>query len=588
MDLYLGIIFNDGVSNTATPKSKNGRYKKMAKVRYNYYEVPMVSSIEEMINLALKEAANKIVYRYKVNDEIRSMTYEAFLNRVYALGAYLASNGESAGHIACLGANSINWITAYFTALRSSGVYVPLDAQLPEKDIIHLLNDSKSSVIFYDKKFEKMLMSHKEELSGIKLFIGFDREESEGDFISFAQALELGAEMDKAEYLACKSDPNAMKMLVYTSGTTGMSKGVMLSEKNLVSCVCYGLQVSTVFETGLSLLPYSHTYESVADLLVSFHKHSTLCINENLKAIVKNFKIYQPEYVYIVPAIAEMLVSRITREIENKGKTGLFNALVKMSNGLRKIGIDKRRQIFSFIHENFGGKLKKIVCGGAAIRPEVGEFFDNIGLSLINGYGITECSPLVCANHDDANDYHTAGIKLRCIDWRIDDPNEEGIGEICIKGDTVMLGYYNRPDLTDEVIKDGWFYTGDYGRINEKEQLIICGRKKNIIVLDNGKNIYPEEIEGYIQNLDFVSEVVVSGEKSDSGNASALIAEVFLTEMKPAADVLKSIREACKELPIYKQISQVKIRDTEFEKTTSRKIKRFVNDKIKKEDSDEK
>lgn len=560
----------------------------MAKVRYNYYEVPMVSSIEEMINLALKEAANKIVYRYKVSDEIRSMTYEAFINRVYSLGAYLASNGEAASHIACLGSNSINWITAYFTALRSSGVYVPLDAQLPEKDIIHLLNDSKSSVIFYDKKFEKMLMANKEELSGIKLFIGFDREETEGNFISFTQALELGSQMDKSEYLACKSDPNAMKMLVYTSGTTGMSKGVMLTEKNLVSCVCYGLQVSTVFETGLSLLPYSHTYESVADLLVSFHKHSTLCINENLKAIVKNFKIYQPEYVYIVPAIAEMLVSRITREIENKGKTGLFNALIKMSNGLRKIGIDKRRKIFSFIHENFGGKLKKIVCGGAAIRPEVGEFFDNIGISLINGYGITECSPLVCANHDEANDYHTAGIKLRCIDWRIDEPNEEGIGEICIKGDTVMLGYYNRPDLTDEVIKDGWFYTGDYGRINDKDQLIICGRKKNIIVLDNGKNIYPEEIEGYIQNLDFVSEVVVSGEKSDSGNASALIAEVFLTEMKPAADVLKSIREACKELPIYKQISQVKIRDTEFEKTTSRKIKRFVNDKIKKEDTDEK
>ncbi len=560
----------------------------MSKVRYNYYEVPMVSSIEEMINLALKEASNKIVYKYKVGDEIRSMTYEAFVNRVYSLGAFLASNGEASAHIACLGANSINWITAYFTALRSSGVYVPLDAQLPEKDIIHLLNDSKSSVIFYDKKFEKMLMEHRDDLSGIKLFIGFDREETDGEFISFNKALELGAEMDKSDYLACKSDLNAMKMLVYTSGTTGMSKGVMLSEKNLVSCVCYGLQVSTVYETGLSLLPYSHTYESVADLLVSFHKHSTLCINENLKAIVKNFKIYQPEYVYIVPAIAEMLVSRITREIENKGKTGLFNALVKMSNGLRKIGIDKRRQIFSFIHENFGGKLRKIVCGGAAIRPEVGEFFDNIGLSLINGYGITECSPLVCANHDQANDYHTAGIKLRCIDWRIDEPNEEGIGEICIKGDTVMLGYYNRPDLTDEVIKDGWFYTGDYGRINDKEQLIICGRKKNIIVLDNGKNIYPEEIEGYIQNLDFVSEVVVSGEKSDSGNASALIAEVFLTEMKPAAEVLKSIREACKELPIYKQISQVKIRDTEFEKTTSRKIKRFVSDKIKKDDTDEK
>lgn len=562
---------------------RKGRYTQLAKVNYNYYNVTMVSSIREMMELALKEAPNKIAYKYKVGDEIRSLTFSSFIDRVYSLGAFLASKGESAGRIACLGSNSINWITAYFTALRSSGVYIPLDAQLPEKDVRHLLCDSEATVLFYDKRYEKMLKEHREELSGVKYFIGFDRDEDEGDFLSFANATAHGAEMDKSEYLACTSDPNAMKLLVYTSGTTGMSKGVMLSEKNLVSCVCYGLQVSTVFDIGLSVLPYSHTYESVADLLVSFHKHSTLCINESLKAVVKNLKLYQPEYIYIVPAIAELFVSRITREIENQGKKEMFGMLIKMSNFLRKIGIDKRRKLFGMIHENFGGNLRKIVCGGAAIRPEVGEFFDNIGISLINGYGITECSPLVCANHDDANDYHTAGIKLRCIDWRIEDPDEDGVGEICIKGDTVMLGYYNNPEATAEAIVDGWFHTGDYGYINDKEQLIICGRKKNVIVLDNGKNIYPEEIEGYIQGIDFVAEVVVSGEKSESGNANSLIAEVFLSEEKPVAEVLKRIREACKELPIYKQISSVKIRDTEFEKTTSNKIKRFTGDKKKKD-----
>ena len=555
----------------------------MARVNYNYYDVTMVSSIKEMIELALKEAPEKIAYKYKVHDEIRSITYEAFINRIYSLGAYLTANGEGAGRIACLGTNSFNWITAYFTALRSSGAFVPLDAQLPEKDIVHLLCDSCATVLFYDKKYEKMLREHAGELEGVKLFIGFDRDENDGKFVSFAKALEEGSQLDKSDYLALTSDPNAMKMLVYTSGTTGMSKGVMLSEKNLVSCVCYGLQVSTVFEVGLSILPYSHTYESVADLLVSFHKHSTLCINESLKAVLKNLKTYQPEYIYIVPAVAELFVSRISREIENQGKAEMFKLLVKASNMLRKIGIDKRRKFFGAIHENFGGNLRKIVCGGAAIRPEVGEFFDNIGISLINGYGITECSPLVCANHDDANDYHTAGIKLRCIDWRIDDPDEEGVGEICIKGDTVMLGYYNNPEATAEVIVDGWFYTGDYGYINDKEQLIICGRKKNVIVLDNGKNIYPEEIEGYIQGIDYVTEVVVSGEMSESGNASSLTAEVFLSEDKTVAEVLKSIKEVCKELPIYKQISSVKIRDTEFEKTTSKKIKRFVNNKIKKD-----
>lgn len=552
----------------------------MAKVKYNYYEVPMVNSVEEMIDLALKEAPDKIAYRYKVGDEIHSLTYSAFIDRVYSLGAYLASKGQADGRIACLGANSVSWIISYFTALRSSGVFIPLDKELPEKDIIHLLNDSHASVIFYDERYEEMLKRNREALSGIKLFIGFDREENDGDFISFLKARKEGKELDKAPYLACKSDPDAMKMLVYTSGTTGMSKGVMLSETNLVSCVCYGLQVSTVYEVGLSLLPYSHTYESVADLLVSFHHHSTLCINESLIAVLKNLKVYQPEYVYIVPAIAEMLVSRIKREIASKGMSDMFNELVAKSNGLRKMGVDKRKEIFAFIHENFGGKLRKIVCGGAAIRPEIGEFFDNIGISLINGYGITECSPLVCANNDAANDYHTAGIKLRCIDWRIDEPDSDGVGEICIKGKTVMLGYYNQPELTAEVIKDGWFYTGDYGYINDKEQLVICGRKKNVIVLDNGKNIYPEEIEGYIQGIDFVSEVIVSGEDNNaSGNAKALIAEVFLSEKRTPGEVLRSIKDACKELPIYKQIAKVKIRDNEFEKTTSNKIKRFISKK---------
>ena len=200
----------------------------MAKVNYNYYDVTMVSSIREMVDLALKEAADKIVYKYKVGDEIRSMTYEAFINRMYSLGAYLTSNGEGAGRIACLGANSFNWITAYFTALRSSGVFVPLDAQLPEKDIVHLLCDSKATVLFYDKKYEKMLREHVDELEGVKLFIGFDRDEDDGKFVSFVKALEKGAELDKSEYIALTSDPKTMKLLVYTKGTTGMSKVVML------------------------------------------------------------------------------------------------------------------------------------------------------------------------------------------------------------------------------------------------------------------------------------------------------------------------------------------------------------------------
>ena len=547
----------------------------MAKNKTEYYVVPMVDTIGEMVDLALSECPNKTAYKYKRDEEVRSVTYMGFMSRVYGIGEFLHSKGVNGSNYACLGSNSFKWITAYFATLLSKGAFVPLDRELPSNDILHLLKDCECKVLFYDERFENLLREHREELGNIEYFIGFDREENDGEFLSFRLCREEGRAMGTCEFRKGSRDVNAMKMLVYTSGTTGMSKGVMLSEHNLVSSVCYGLMVSTVYETGLSILPYNHTYESVSDLLVSFHHHSTICINDKMTAILKNLVLYQPDYIYVVPAVAEMFYSRLTRDMAAKGMTETFEKLVAKSNGLRKMGMDKRKEIFSFIHDIFGGKLRKIVCGGAPIRPEVGEFFDNIGIDLINGYGITECSPLVCANNDAANDYNTAGVRLPCIEWKIDNPNSDGVGEILIKGDIVMLGYYHQPELTAETIVDGWFYTGDYGRITDKDQLVICGRKKNIIVLDNGKNIYPEEIEGYIQGIDYVDEVIVSGDIDEKGNEKSLLAEVYLSEKKTPAQVLKSIKAACKELPVYKQITKVVIRDKEFEKTTSNKIKRF-------------
>lgn len=553
----------------------------MKKREYPLYEVQEFSSIKEMIELAVRDAGESIAYKFKDGEEQREVTFNEVAETITKLGAFLNAEGLSDKHIACIGVNSYNWILAYLTALRSCGVFVPIDKDLPEADIIHVLKDSESSVIFYDEKFEAVLKNHEDELENIKLYIGFNREENDGKFVSFKQAVEKGGDIDPEAFLSEQSDADALKLLVYTSGTTGASKGVMLSEHNLVSSVYYGLMVSTIYDTGLSLLPYHHTYEAVSDILVSFHHHSTLCINESLSAILKNLIVYKPSYVYVVPAIAESIYKRIIRNIRKQGMEEQFNELIQKSNALREQGIDKRREFFGFIHENFGGRLRKIVCGGAPIRPEVAKFFEDIGLDIINGYGITECSPLVCANHDMYNDFKTVGIKLPCIEWRIDQPNSEGIGEICVKGDIVMIGYYKQPELTAEVLKDGWFYTGDYGYINEFDQLVISGRKKNIIVLNNGKNVYPEEIEGYIQDIDYVNEVIVKGEKDEDGNESSLTAEVFLENdaKKTPSEVLKSIKKACVELPIYKQISKVIIRDSEFPKTSSNKIMRFIKDK---------
>jgi len=546
----------------------------MKKPNYPYYEVTKFDTIKEMLDMAVNEAGGKIAFKYKENGEIIEQTYSEFVNQVNWLGSALTEFGFGDKHIACIGTNSYNWVVTYLTILKSAGVFVPVDKDLPPADIFHILNESECSVVFYTKAHEKLFMNCTEKLPHVKLYISFDRTEDSENFLSFDKFLEHGESCDPTEYLAMKSEPDALKMLVYTSGTTGIAKGVMLSEHNLVSSVYYGLQVSTVFDSCLSVLPYHHTYEAVSGILVSLHHHSTICINDSLKEVLKNLQLYKPSYIYLVPAFVEVFYSRIAKTIKDSGKEKIFGIMISVSNALRKVGIDLRKVLFKSVHTAFGGRLRKIVCGGAPIRPEIGKFFDDVGISLINGYGITECSPLVSANHDKYNDYHTVGIKLRCIDWRIDSPNEEGIGEICIKGDVVMLGYYKQPEKTAEVLKDGWFYTGDYGYINDREQLVITGRKKNLIVLDNGKNVYPEELEAYIMNIDYVTEVVVRGLVDEKGGESAIGAEVFLSEEKTSAEVLKDIRKALYGLPSYKQVSKVVVRTEEFDKTTSKKIKR--------------
>ncbi len=557
----------------------------MSKVTVPYYQVDKIHSVAEMMEQALEKAGDSVAYRFKGSDGgIVDVTYREFLTSVCALGAFLSSLGVDGDHIACIGQNSYNWILTYLTVLRSAGVFVPVDKELPLKDIVNVITESDSTVLFCTEKYEKMLVEANALPETIKYVITFEREDDDGKFLSFEKALAKGAEMSPEAYLNREKSVDELRMIVFTSGTTGVAKGVMLSEKNLVSSVYYGLKVSTVYSVGLSVLPYHHTYEAVSDILVSFHKHSTLCINESMTSILKNLQLYKPDYIYIVPAMAEMFYTRIMRSLAKDGQDKDLMKLISKSNAARKVGIDIRPEVFKQIRAIFGGNLKKIVCGGAAIRPKVSKFFDDIGIDFITGYGITECSPLVAVNNDLVNDIRTAGVKLPCIDLSISLPNEEGIGEICVKGKIVMMGYYKRPDLTVEAMHDGWFFTGDYGLINDDGYLIICGRKKNVIVLSNGKNIYPEEIEGYIQDIDYVNEVIVSSDQDESGNENSLTAEVFLNEVKTASEVLKSIKKVCRDLPIYKQITKVTIRDEEFEKTTTNKIKRFIGKKKPAED----
>lgn len=568
---------------------------------YPLYEVTPVNSIRELLEIAEKEAADKHAFKYRLpGDKIVEITYRDFIRDVNAIGSALTEMGVIGDHVAQIGDNSYRWITVYISMLAGNGVYVPVDKELPASDILNILTHSDSSVLFYTARYDDIVKEHKDStLSHYKYFIRVTNDATPekpeelpdyaaGDkrFMTYGAVVQHGKELlgsGYKEYFSRHSDPNELKMIVYTSGTTGLQKGVMLSEHNLVSIVYYGLQVSTVYDVSLSVLPYHHTYEAVAGLLVSLHHHTTICINDAIKNVMKNLGTFKPDFIYIVPAFAEEFYRRIWATAKKTGKDKGLKVLLKASKALRKLGIDKRRELFGMIHENFGGNLRKIVCGGAPLRPEIADFFDDIGIDFINGYGITECSPLVAANRDRFNDPTTVGCVLPCCEVKLEDVTTEGIGEICVKGDIVMLGYYKMPEITNEVLSpDGWFATGDYGMINELEQLVITGRKKNIIVLNNGKNIYPEEIENYIQSIPYVKEVIVYSLKNEHGEETKLCAEVFLNDEKvtelgitdPVSSLKTDVSKVCAPLPSYKNVSKIIIRQVEFPKTTTNKIKR--------------
>ena len=545
----------------------------MAKKKKELEPIKPFSSIREMLMMAVNEDGEKIAYKFKNPDgTVREVTYIEFYQTVEALGASLTEMGLGSSHIAIVSENRYDWIVAYLTVLQSAGVFVPIDRQLTTKEKLHLLTDSESEAVFFSKQYLTWFVENKASMPNIKAFICFDIDKDTDGIISYKRLIAEGAKLDKTAYDSLKSNENELKMLVYTSGTTGIAKGVMLSEHNLVSGVYYGLQVSRIYDTALSILPYHHTYESVCDILVNIRSHATLCINSVMRELVSDMQLYHPTNIYIVPAIAEFIYFLIMKNLKEKGKLKTFKKGVKISKAALRLGIDIRPKLFAELHNLFGGKLRKIVCGGAPIRPEMGEFFNDIGIPMTGGYGITECSPLVSVNDESSNDFNTAGHRLACLQWRIDEPNVEGIGEIAVKGDVVMLGYYKMPDKTAEAIRDGWFFTGDYGYITPDDQICITGRKKNIIVLSNGKNIYPEEIENLIMNIDCISEVVVRGLKNSKGDEHALEAEVYLNEEKNESEVKALISEALAELPNYKKITKVVIRNEPFPKTTSNKI----------------
>lgn len=564
-------------------------YKNLKK-NYPYNTVKFVEDFKQMLEESQTLCEGRPAFRYKRGTDVIDVTYEQFYHETKALGSALAELGVADKHVAMIGPNCYKYVTIFLTMLNSEGVFIPIDRELPFEEIMYIINDSETETFFFADFYAENVKKYRDQMPKVKHFVNIEAKEDDGDILSYDKLLERGmALLDEGytTYTDMVPVKENLKMIVYTSGTTGRAKGVMLSLGNMVNMVCYGLQVADVYVRCLSVLPYHHTYELVCNLLVSLKKGATICINESIRTVAPNLKLYKPKYVMLVPLYVESFYKKIWANLEDSGKAGLVKKMIKVSNGLLKVGIDVRKKLFGQLHEVFGGELDKIVCGGAPMREEVGNFFTSIGVAVLNGYGITECSPLVSVNRDYFFNFSSVGIKLACLDIKIENPNEDDEGEICVKGPTVMMGYYNKPELTAEVIdKDGWFHTGDYGRIDPKdERLYITGRKKNIIVLKNGKNIYPEEIEDYIMAAPEVAEVLVSSVKDEDGSEIALCAEIYpdaaLLESKSDDELYTIIKGKIEEingkLPSYKKVTKVVIRKTEFEKTTSRKIKRKYN-----------
>ncbi len=560
------------------------------KKNYPYNEVSFVRDFKQMLEESQTVCEGRPAFKYKKGTDVVDVSYEQFFKETKALGSAITEMGCGNKHVAMIGPNSYKYATIFLTMLNTdTGVFVPIDRELPFEEIMYIINDSDAEMFFFADFYAENVKAHRDEMPKVKYFVNIEAKEDADGILSYDKLMEKGmALLDEGftGYTDMTPVLENLKMIVYTSGTTGRAKGVMLSLSNMVNMVCYGLQVADVYERCLSVLPYHHTYELVCNLLVSLKKGATICINESIRTVAANLKLYKPKYVMLVPLYVESFYKKIWANLEDSGKAGLVKKMIKVSNGLLKVGIDVRKKLFGQLHEVFGGELDKIVCGGAPMREEVGNFFTSIGVAVLNGYGITECSPLVSVNRDYFFNFSSVGNKLACLELKIENPNEDGEGEICVKGPTVMMGYYNRPDLTAEVMVDGWFHTGDYGKVDPKDdRLYITGRKKNIIVLKNGKNIYPEEIEDYLMAAPEIGEVIVTSVKDEEGSEVSLAAEIYpdqnFAEGKNEDEIYKAVKAAVEavndKIPSYKKVTKVIIRKTEFEKTTSRKIKRKYN-----------
>ncbi len=553
-----------------------------------------VSNARELCNV-IESREDRVLFSYFTFDHrLADMTYSEFGKMVKCASAGLTSLGYAGKKIAIIGEASPQWLCMYLSVLATGGIVIPMDRELAPEEIDKFLKWVDADGIAYSPALENNISKVRESSEQISLYIPFAGDERKSSVVSVSKLIEIGIPSVEAGYDYPDNSERYDEACEYlfTSGTTGSSKCVMLSERNIFSVVMGACDTVdfTPDDTVVSVLPMHHTYELMcvlAEMAYGIH----VCINDSLSHVIKNFKLFKPTGLVLVPLFIYTMYKKIWAEAKKGGRENLLKAGIIASGTMKAAGIDIRRKVFAEVLAAFGGKLKKIICGGAALDPLMIEAFENFGVSIYEGYGITECSPLAAVTPYYARKYGSVGLPVPCCEVRID-PDAEEIGdrgyvtgEIHVKGDNVMIGYFDNPAANaDAFTPDGWFRTGDVGYIDDDGYIFITGRQKSVIVLENGKNVFPEEIEEYISHIEEIAECVVVGREAE-GNKVELVAVVYpnLAKFTDNADedsVRRSLEHSIaamnRKLPTFKRVMKIEVRGSEFEKTHTKKIKRHL------------
>ncbi len=550
--------------------------------------------LKDMLEQTGKLYGDRPAYIFKTEEEkFREVTHKEFRDEIKSLGTALVDLGLKDKRVAVISENRYEWGVAYLAIATGTGVVVPLDKALPNNEIESLIIRSEVEAIFYSNKYNEIMNEIKEKgNTNVKCFISMDLEKGENGIYSEKELTAKGKELiDKGDrrFLDAKIDNEKMGIMLFTSGTTSVSKAVMLSHKNICSNLADIASVIKVDENDrfLSFLPLHHTFECTVGFLYPIYAGASIPYCEGIRHIAENIKEFQITAMISVPILFESMYRKVMKGIEKKGKLEDVKKGIKITQFLLKFGIDIRRKVFKEIHDNLGGKVRLFVAGGAALDPEAEKGFNELGLKMYQGYGLTESSPVIAAEDDKNTRLGSIGKAFPSLDVKIDNPNEEGVGELLAKGPSIMLGYYNNEEATKETIdEEGWLHTGDLAKIDKDGFIFISGRKKFVIVLKNGKNIYPEELETLVNKIEGVKESFVYGRPEDDGDykiCAKIVYDVDVAkefygvnnEEKLKEALWKEVKKVNKTMPAYKYIREITITDKELIKTTTQKIKRF-------------